>query len=118
MVIVSHDRYFLDRVVNKIIELESDGVQIYHGNYSKYVAEKELRFLLAMKEYENQQRKIKKMEEQIQRYRIWGEMRDSDKMYKRAKELEKRLEKIDRVNKPIVDKKSANFQLKGVEYYF
>ena len=115
MVIVSHDRYFLDRVVNKIIELESDGVQIYHGNYSKYVAEKELRFLLAMKEYENQQRKIKKMEEQIQRYRIWGEMRDSDKMYKRAKELEKRLEKIDRINKPIVDKKSANFQLKGVE---
>ncbi|HNV39521.1 MAG TPA: ABC transporter ATP-binding protein, partial [Methanoculleus sp.] len=66
MVIVSHDRYFLDRVVNKIIELESDGVEIYHGNYSKYVAEKELRFLLAMKEYENQQRKIKKMEEQIQ----------------------------------------------------
>lgn len=115
MVIVSHDRYFLDRVVNKIIELESDGVEIYHGNYSKYVAEKELRFLLAMKEYENQQRKIKKMEEQIQRYRIWGEMRDSDKMYKRAKELEKRLEKIDRINKPIVDKKSANFQLKGVE---
>ena len=93
MVIVSHDRYFLDRVVTKIIELESDGVQIYHGSYSKYVAEKELRFLLAMKEYENQQRNIKKMEEQIQRYRIWGEMRDSDKMYKRAKELEKRLEK-------------------------
>ena len=115
MVIVSHDRYFLDRVVNKIIELESDGVEIYHGNYSKYVAEKELRFLLAMKEYENQQRKIKKMEEQIQRYRIWGEMRDSDKMYKRAKELEKRLEKIDRINKPVVDKKSADFLLKGVE---
>jgi len=115
MVIVSHDRYFLDRVVTKIIELESDGVQIYHGSYSKYVAEKELRFLLAMKEYENQQRNIKKMEEQIQRYRIWGEMRDSDKMYKRAKELEKRLEKIDKINKPIVDKKSASFKLIGVD---
>lgn len=115
IVIVSHDRYFLDKVANKIIELESDGVQIYNGGYSKYVAEKELRFLQAMKEYESQQKKIKKMEEQIQRYRIWGEMRDSDKMYKRAKELEKRLEKIDKINKPIVDKKNVNFEISGVE---
>lgn len=115
IVMVSHDRYFLDRVVNKIIELESDGVEIYSGSYSKYVAEKELRFLQAVKEYENQQKKIKKMEEQIKRYRIWGEMRDSDKMYKRAKELEKRLEKIEKINKPIVDKKTADFQLNGVE---
>lgn len=115
IVMVSHDRYFLDRVVNKIIELEPDCAQIYHGSYSKYVAEKELRFLQAMKEYENQQKKIKKMEEQIQRYRIWGEMRDSDKMYKRAKELEKRLEKIDKINKPVVDKKAADFKISGVE---
>jgi len=115
IVMVSHDRYFLDRVSNKIIELESDGVQIYNGSYSKYVAEKELRFLQAMKEYESQQKKIKKMEDQIQRYRIWGEMRDSDKMYKRAKELEKRLEKIEKINKPIVDRKSASFEISGVE---
>ena len=115
IIMVSHDRYFLDRVANKIIELESDGAQIYNGNYSKYVAEKELRFLQAMKEYESQQKKIKKMEDQIQRYRIWGEMRDSDKMYKRAKELEKRLEKIEKINKPIIDRKSANFEISGVE---
>ncbi len=115
IVAVSHDRYFLDRVVNKIVELESDGAQIYFGNYSKYVAEKELRFLQAMKDYENQQNKIKKMEEQIQRYRIWGEMRDSDKMYKRAKELEKRLEKIDKLDKPFIDKRTANFKIISVE---
>jgi len=115
IVAVSHDRYFLDRVVNKIVELESDGAQIYFGNYSKYVAEKELRFLQAMKDYENQQNKIKKMEEQIQRYSIWGEMRDSDKMYKRAKELEKRLEKIDKLDKPFIDKRTANFKIISVE---
>lgn len=115
IVMVSHDRYFLDKVVNKIVELESDCAQIYYGNYSKYVAEKELKFLQAMKEYENQQKKISKMEEQIQRYRIWGEMRDSDKMYKRAKELEKRLEKIDKIKKPVVDKKAANFKLETLE---
>ena len=114
VLVISHDRYFLDRVVNKIVELEQDGVQIYNGSYSKYVAEKELRFLQAMKEYENQQKKIKKMEEQIKRYRIWGEMRDSDKMYVRAKELEKRLEKIEKINKPIVDKKTADFHTDNV----
>ena len=115
IVMVSHDRYFLDRVANKIIELDRDGVEIYNGGYSKYVAEKELRFLQALKEYENQQKKIKRMEEQIQRYRIWGEMRDSDKMYKRAKELEKRLEKIEQINKPVVEKKTADFKINGVE---
>ncbi len=115
IIMISHDRYFLDRVVDKIIELEPDAAQTYYGNYSKYAAEKELRFLQAMKEYENQQKKIKKMEEQIQRYRIWGEMRDSDKMYKRAKELEKRLEKIDKINKPVIDKKAADFKVTGVE---
>jgi ATPase subunit of ABC transporter with duplicated ATPase domains len=114
IIMISHDRYFLDRVVDKIIELEPDAAQTYYGNYSKYAAEKELRFLQAMKEYENQQKKIKKMEEQIQRYRIWGEMRDSDKMYKRAKELEKRLEKIELIKKPIVDKKTSDFDIKGV----
>lgn len=115
IVMVSHDRYFLDSIANKIIELDGDGVDIYEGNYSKYVAQKELRFIQAMKEYESQQKKIKRMEDQIKRYRIWGEMRDSDKMYKRAKELEKRLEKIDKIKKPLMDKKSANFSLNGIE---
>ncbi len=115
VVIISHDRYFLDRVVNRIIELSSDGAYIYNGNYSKYVVEKELRFLQELKEYENQQRKIKKMEDQIQQYRIWGAMRDSEKMYKRAKELEKRLEKIDELKKPIKDKKIKSFALNSSE---
>jgi ATPase subunit of ABC transporter with duplicated ATPase domains len=109
--IVSHDRYFLDRVADKIVELSSDGASIYNGNYSKYVVQKELKFLKDLKDYENQQKKIKKMEDQIKRYRIWGEMRDSDKMYRRAKELEKRLEKIDEFKKPIKDKKIKSFAL-------
>lgn len=115
VVIISHDRYFLDRVVDRIIELSSEGAYIYNGNYSKYVVQKELRFLQELKDYENQQRKIKKMEDQIQRYRIWGAMRDSDKMYKRAKELEKRLEKIDELKKPIKDKKIKSFALNSSE---
>lgn len=100
VLIVSHDRYFLDNVCTKIVELSTYKAHIYHGNYSYYVIEKERRFLLDLKVYLAQQRKIKRMEEQIKRYRIWGVMRDSDKMFRRAKELEKRLEKVERLDKP------------------
>lgn len=114
-VIISHDRFFLDRVVTKILELEQDHMEVYLGNYSYYVAEKERRFLIAYKNYQNQQKKIQRMEEQIQRYRIWGEMRDSDKMFRRAKELEKRLEKIDPLDKPVKEKRNIRLQQASVD---
>ncbi len=100
ILIVSHDRYFLDNVCKKLIEISSYKAHVYHGNYSYYVIEKERRFLLELKVYLSQQRVIKRMEEQIKRYRIWGVMRDSDKMFKRAKELERRLSKVERLDKP------------------
>jgi len=103
--IISHDRYFLDSVVSKIVELEFDHAEVYLGNYSYYVVEKESRFLLKLKNYQNQQKKIDQMEQQIQRFRIWGEMRDSAKMFKHAKELEKRLEKIDPLSRPQLNKR-------------
>lgn len=108
VLLISHDRFFLDNVVGKIIEMDKDGVEIYHGNYSYYVLEKERRFYEAMKWYSNQQKKIKRMEDQIHRYRVWGEMRDSDKMYRRAKELEKRLEKITLLDKPVLEKRKIS----------
>ena len=104
-VIISHDRYFLDRVVTRIVEMSPEKIEEYQGNYSYYVVEKERRFLIAMKFYMNQQKKIKQMERQIERYRIWGTMRDSDKMFRRAKELEKRLEKMDKVDRPKFENK-------------
>ncbi len=103
-IIISHDRYFLDRVVTRIFELYNDGIEVYEGNYSYYKVEKEVRYEQSMKDFQNQQKKIKNIEEQIKRFRIWGEMRDSNKMYKKAKELEKRLTKIDKLDKPTNDK--------------
>lgn len=103
VLIISHDRYFLDKVATKIIELESDCAEIYKGNYSYYLTEKDRRYEEALKNYQIQQKQIKKMKEQIERYRIWGEMRDSNKMFIKAKELEKRLDKIDVMQKPSVD---------------
>ncbi|ABX42291.1 ABC-F family ATP-binding cassette domain-containing protein [Lachnoclostridium phytofermentans] len=109
VLIISHDRYFLDSVVNKVVELEYSRANIYNGNYSYFVVEKERRFLIDYKNYQNQQKKIEQMENQIKRYRIWGEMRDSDKMFKRAKELEKRLEKMEVLGRPVLDSKKVRF---------
>ncbi len=103
VLIISHDRYFLDNVAMKIVELEFNRANIYMGNYSYYVLEKERRFLIDYRNYINQQKKIEQMEKQIERYRIWGNMRDSETMFKRAKELEKRLEKIEVLDKPVLE---------------
>ncbi|MFV0242868.1 MAG: ribosomal protection-like ABC-F family protein [Lacrimispora sphenoides] len=103
VLIISHDRYFLDNVAMKIVELEFSRANIYMGNYSYYVLEKERRFLIDYRNYINQQKKIEQMEKQIERYRIWGNMRDSETMFKRAKELDKRLEKIEVLDKPVLE---------------
>lgn len=105
VLLISHDRYFLDSVITRIIELEFDSAEVYLGNYSYYIVEKERRFIAEYKNYQNQQKKIERIERQIERYRIWGTMRDSDKMFRRAKELEKRLEKVDVLDRPILEKR-------------
>lgn len=107
VLIISHDRYFLDHVAMKIVELEFSWANIYLGNYSYYVLEKERRFLIDYRNYINQQKKIEQMEKQIERYRIWGNMRDSEAMFKRAKELEKRLEKIEVLEKPVLERRKV-----------
>jgi ATPase subunit of ABC transporter with duplicated ATPase domains len=112
--IISHDRFFLDSVVGKIYELEYDHMEQYLGNYSYYVVEKERRFISEFRNYQNQQRKIERMEQQIERYRIWGVMRDSETMFKRAKELEKRLEKIDVLDRPVAEKRKIRLKQTAV----
>ncbi len=114
VLVVSHDRYFLDSVVTKIVELEFNRAVPYPGNYSYYVVEKERRFLIDYKMYQNQQKKIDNMERQIERYRIWGVMRDSDKMFRRAKELEKRLEKIDTLDRPVFEKRKVRLDAQAI----
>ena len=89
VVIVSHDRYFLDKAVDKIIELSPNQAFVFHGNYSYFVEEKKTRYDIALKAYNQNQKDIRRIEDQIKRYRIWGAMRDSEKMYAQAKQLER-----------------------------
>jgi len=112
VVIVSHDRYFLDKAVNKIIELSANKAYVFHGNYSYFVEEKRKRYENELKEYKQNQKDIKKVEDQIKRYRIWGAMRDSDKMYAQAKQLERKLDKMEKLDKPILENKRIKLSTK------
>ncbi|MTI66745.1 MAG: ABC-F type ribosomal protection protein [Firmicutes bacterium] len=100
VLVISHDRYFLDRVVSKILEVENGKINTFLGNYSYYLKEKERRVLEQLAEFKNQQKKIDDMEEAIKRFRVWGNMRDSEKMFKKAKQMERKLEKMDKLEKP------------------
>lgn len=96
VLIVSHDRYFLDKIVSKIIELEFGESRIYHGNYSYYVQKhKEIKEVLK-KQYANQQREIKHQEDVITKLRSFNR----EKSIKRAESREKMLDKIDVLDKP------------------
>ena len=100
VVIISHDRYFLDRTVNKIIEIENGNANIYHGNYSYYLKESEKRLMIEFQNYKNQQKEIKALKEAIVRYKVWGAKSDNPMFFRRAKAIETRLEKMEVIEKP------------------
>ena len=115
VIIVSHDRYFLDNVVTKIIEIENMKSKTYKGNYSAYIEEKEKFLQLQMEEFLNQQKKIKSMEKSIAQLRDWGERGDNGKFFRRAASMEKLLSKIERIDKPILEKNKINISGKTAE---
>ena len=100
VLIVSHDRYFLDRVVNKIICIENGHEDIYYGNYSYYLEESEKRLLIEFQNYKNQQKEIKALKEAIARYKEWGTKSDNPMFFRRAHAIETRLEKMEKIEKP------------------
>ena len=106
VVIISHDRAFLDNVVTRIIEIDGGKLNFYSGNYSFYVEERQQRFLTQAEQYKQQQRKISQLETAIKRQRVWADMNPSNTgLAKRATAMEKRLEQMDKVDKPTTSKK-------------
>lgn len=108
LVIVSHDRYFLDQTVNRIFEIQNNRLSVYEGNYTLYVKKKKQREDDALEKYEHQSREIKRQEEMIRRFRQHG----TEKLAKRARSREKRLEHIERLEKPAASKKSMRIHFK------
>jgi ATP-binding cassette, subfamily F, member 3 len=115
VVIVSHDRYFLDNVVGSIVEIEDMESYSYAGNYSAYVKEKERLLQLELEAYINQQKKIKEMEKTIATLKDWGSRGDNNKFFKRAFSMEKMLNRIEKIDKPKLESDSINIMVKSSE---
>lgn len=100
VLIVAHDRYFLDKIVTKVIELRQTKATVYMGNYTEYSGKRQAMLDTMMKQYKNQQAEIKHQEEVIAKLRQFNR----EKSIKRAESREKQLEKIERLEKPIEEK--------------
>lgn len=113
VVMVSHDRYFLDDVVTKMLDLEDGEITSYIGNYSVFVKEKEERFLKEFQAYEEQQKKIKKMKEAIKRLREWANRANppNEGLHKRARNMERALERMEKLDRPILNRKKMNLEM-------
>ena len=107
VLIVSHDRYFLDRIANKVVELDHGKATVFKGNYSDYAQKKEILRRDAMKQYENYQQTLRHQEQVIEKLRSFNR----EKSIKRAESREKMLEKMTPVDKPITEERSMHFSL-------
>ncbi len=99
---ISHDRYFLDRVVTRIIELSNGKAEFYSGNYSFYVQEKQARFALQLRQYEKEQAKLAQLGFTLERMKGWGI--NNRTLYRRAMSIQHRMDRIEQTKKPHKDK--------------
>ena len=99
---ISHDRYFLDRIVQRIVELRGGKAEFYTGNYSAYVVEKQARFDLQLKQYEQEQAKLKQLGYTVERMKGWGINNRS--LYRRAMSIQHRMERIEKTERPVTEK--------------
>ena len=112
ILMISHDRYFLDEVATKIILLENKKINIFHGNYTKYLKENEERINKEFKDYKDQQKQIKAMEASIKRLIEYGNIAKNEMFFKRAESIRKRLDKLEKLQKPI-EKDSIPLQFRS-----
>ena len=106
VILISHDRYFLDQVVNRIFEIHNKKLKTYNGNYSDFIKASAIEKELELKKFEDQQKDIKKQEESIERLKAFGR----EKHLKRARSKEKALAKIDVLDKPEAYRKKAKIE--------
>ncbi len=96
VIIISHDRYFMDKVVTKVVEIENKRSYVYEGNYSFYAAHKEINRQVQLKQYKDQEKEIKRQEDIIKTLRSFNR----EKSIKRAESREKLLNKVEKIQRP------------------
>jgi ATP-binding cassette subfamily F protein 3 len=107
LIIISHDRYFLDRIVNKVIHLEFGKCFVYGGNYSDYIVKSAKEYEVAVKHFEKQQREIAQQQAIIAKLKQFNR----EKSLKRARSREKLLDKVEVMDAPMIDNKSMQLSL-------
>ncbi len=113
VVIISHDRYLLDAAVSHIAELEDGCLTVFPGDYSSYILDKEQRLARQDELYHIQQRQISRIETAIKRYQVWAKTYDNEKFAKRARAIQNRLDHMDRVEKPVLERRRMDLRLNG-----
>ncbi|MDD5602624.1 MAG: ABC-F family ATP-binding cassette domain-containing protein, partial [Eubacteriales bacterium] len=115
VIAISHDRYFLDRTVSRIIEIVDGTAEFYEGNYSYYVKEKESRRIQKLEAYEQEQKKVRQLEAAARRMHDWARGSDNPALHKRAFAIEKRIERLETAEKP-VKKRNISTGFKGTRF--
>ena len=113
VLMVSHDRRFLDRVATRTLILEDGICTSYPGGYTAAKEEQERQMLLEFEQYKNQQKQIEAMKAAIKRFREWGAQADNPKFFRRAKMLELRLEKMEMIKRPQLEKPKIPMRFAG-----
>ena len=111
---ISHDRYFLDRVVGRVIELAAGKAEFYAGNYSFYLEEKQARFNLQLKQYEQEQAKLRQLGYTLERMKGWGI--NNRTLYRRAMSIQHRMDRIAKTERPKTEK-NLNARFSAREFY-
>lgn len=114
VLVISHDRWFLDKVVQRSIEINEGRAELYSGNYSFYVEERQRRFEEKLKKYERDQAKIEQLTRAAEQMHLWAFM-GADKLHKRAFSMEKRIEKLSQSERP-AEQKKLNLKFRQREF--
>lgn len=115
VIIVSHDRYFLDNVVAKIVEIEDMECKTYNGNYTSYADQKDENLRVQYEQYREQQKNINSMEKKVRELRDWAMRADNNKFFKRATSIQIKLDKMDKIEKPVFEKRNMRLNIKEAE---
>ncbi|RPJ18840.1 MAG: ABC transporter ATP-binding protein, partial [Chloroflexi bacterium] len=111
VVIISHDRYILDAVATHIAEIEDGKITTFGGNYTEFIIDKEERLARQEELYQVQQREIGRLEMALKRYRVWVVL--NDKFATRIHNMEARIERIEKIERPILERRKMGLMLNG-----
>ncbi len=113
VILISHDRYILDLLVDEIVEIEGGQLNEYPGNYSEYVVDKQVHLLRQQQLYQAQAKEINRLETSAKRLLTWGHVYDNNKFIRRGNNILKRLERMETIDRPVLETETMNLELKG-----